>query len=99
MPLLFTAFFNWTLNLAVTAPATIISSYIATKMSLSTEDGNMSCFRDPEVFTSALTIGWFVNLTVPLTIAYWIRLITLERFIDHHKSINQQEKLQSLFDN
>ena len=91
MPMIFIGFLNWTLNLVVTAPAALISCYVAIKLSHTTLDDNMACFTDPEEFTSGFATGWLINLWVPLVIAYWIRLITLERFIDHHNSLKQQD--------
>ena len=43
-------FVNWKFNLIVTAPVTMISCYIATKMSLTPMDDNMACFKEHETF-------------------------------------------------
>jgi len=51
----------------------------------------MACFKDSDEFNSGFTVEWLVNLWVLLVIAYMIRLITLERFIDHHNSLKQQD--------
>ena len=48
------SFINWKFNLIVTAPVTIISSYIATKMSLTPAAGNMACFKEHETFSDGM---------------------------------------------
>ena len=84
-------FVNWKFNLIVTAPVTIISCYIATKMSLTPNDDNMTCFKEPEIFSDGLASSWLMNKIYLFGIAYYARLVTLERFIDHRNSEKQQE--------
>ena len=99
MPYFFFAFVNWKFNLAVTVPVTLVSCVVATQLALTTKDDNMSCFAEPAVFTSSVVIGQQINMIVPLACAYWVRLISLERFLDHHNSLSEQHQLQTLFDN
>ena len=77
--------------MVVTGPLTLITSYITTNMSLATDNENMACFADPEVYKNGLVFNWVVNQLFLCVIAYWARLVTLERFIDHTNSVKQQD--------
>lgn len=54
LPYLVLMFVNWKFNLFVTAPVTVVSCYVATKMSLTPSDGNMACFLDHETFSNGI---------------------------------------------
>ena len=99
MSYLVLTFVNWKFNLIVTAPITMISCYIATKMSLTPIDDNMACFKEHETFSDGLAANWLMNQVYLFGIAYYARLVTLERFIDLRNSEKQQDQLQNLFDN
>ena len=78
---------------------TMISCYIATKMSLTPSDENMACFKDHENFANSVAINWMINQVFLFGTGYYARLVTLERYIDHKNSEKQQDQLQNLFDN
>ena len=91
LPYIVLTFVNWKFNLIVTAPLTMISCYIATKMSLTPSDGNMACFKEHETFVDGMTANWLMNQVYLFGVAYYARLFTLERYIDLRKTEKQQE--------
>ena len=53
-PYIVLIFVNWKFNMIVLVPVTVVSCYIATKMSLTPSDGNMSCFKEHETFSNGM---------------------------------------------
>ena len=54
-PALVLACCNFKLDLLITAPLTLISTYIVTERAFDPADDNMACFKDPAAFTNFLS--------------------------------------------
>ena len=99
MPFMMFTYDNLSLNLVITVPMVLISTIIATSRSLTAEDDNMSCYKQPNLAAHEWTFNWICQESVMLIGAYIYRRITIDRFIEYKKAQKQQDQLQRLFDN
>ena len=90
---------NFKFDVLFTAPMTLLSIFMLNERALTTENGNLSCFLEPQAYSIRKSIDWSTYLVFQLIIAYMLRKTTLERFCEQEKSTKQQTQLKSLFDN
>ena len=58
LPALCSTFCNWKFDLLISSPIILIFNVIVTKRSLSSEDGNMACYLQPEQEGSRMSLRW-----------------------------------------
>jgi len=73
---------NWKMDVLTTFPITLVLQVYFTRMAFTTADGNMECYRVPEVIAGSQTFRCEIQLMGLIVIGYFLRRLELDRFLD-----------------